>query len=197
MVRVSNVAPDAAEAPPSSMIRAARPGDASALADLAAATFPMACPAEMTAEDISQYLADHLGERHFEQYLADPKRSLLVLEADRRTAHGLAGYSMLIHTPPADPEVRAALPARPSSMLSKFYLRAAAHGSGLARLLMAATLDAARDAGAHAIWLSVNEHNLRAQKFYAKNGFEVVGGMNFPTARLVLRDFVLERRLLA
>jgi diamine N-acetyltransferase len=195
MVRVSNVTPPAAEAPPSSRIRAAVPGEGLALAGCAAATFPMACPPEMTAADISDYVAANLGEQHFEQYLADPRRSLLVVEDDAELSPRLAGYSMLIHTPPADEEVRAALTIRPASMLSKFYLRADAHGSGLAHRLMAATLDAARQAGALAVWLSVNEHNLRAQKFYAKNDFRTVGGMDFPTARLVLRDYVLERRL--
>jgi diamine N-acetyltransferase len=197
MVRVSNVTPPAAEAPPSSSIRAALPGEGTALAECAAATFPMACPPEMTAEDISDYVAANLGEQHFEQYLADPRRSLLVVEDDAEVSPRLAGYSMLIHTPPADEEVRAALTVQPASMLSKFYVRADAHGSGLAHRLMAATLDTARRAGAHAVWLSVNEHNLRAQKFYAKNGFRTVGGMDFPTARLVLRDHVLERRLQA
>lgn len=197
MVRVSNVTPSAAEAPPSPSIRAALPGEGAALAECAAVTFPMACPPEMTAEDISDYVAANLGAQDFEQYLADPRRSLLVVEDDAEGSPRLAGYSMLIHTPPADEEVRAALTIRPTSMLSKFYIRADAHGSGLAHRLMAATLRTAQRAGARAVWLSVNEHNLRAQKFYAKNGFRTVGGMDFPTARLVLRDHVLERRLQA
>jgi hypothetical protein len=58
---------------------------------------------------------------------------------------------------------------------------------------MDATLSAAAENGSRAVWLSVSEENVRAQKFYAKNGFRTVGGMNFPTGRLVLRDFVLER----
>ncbi|EMY32501.1 putative acetyltransferase [Arthrobacter crystallopoietes BAB-32] len=177
------------------MVRPARAGEAAALAEVAAATFPLACPPAMTAEDIGDYVAEHLSEEHFAQYLADPARSLLVLEEGTGSGGRLTGYSMLIHTPPADPEVLAALTVRPSSMLSKFYVRPDAHGSGLAHRLLAATFDTAASTGARAVWLSVNDENLRAQKFYAKNGFRTVGRMDFPTARLVLRDFVLERIL--
>jgi len=177
------------------VVRRAGTEEAAALAEVAAATFPLACPPAMTAEDIDAYVAGHLSAEHFARYLADPARSLLVLEESTGTGVRLTGYSMLIHIPSADPEVKAALTVRPSSMLSKFYVRPDAHGSGLAHRLMAATFDAAADAGARAVWLSVNDENLRAQRFYAKNGFRTVGRMDFPTARLILRDFVLERAL--
>jgi diamine N-acetyltransferase len=190
-------------APPAdAWIRQATVDDAAALAELAATTFPLACPPVMTEDDISGYIAEHLTEARFNSYVANAERSVMVVEepdadpgdsSSTRVSRRLVGYSMLIHTPPLDVEVQAALTLRPTSMLSKFYIRADAHGSGLSHQLMNATLSAAAENGSRAVWLSVSEENVRAQKFYAKNGFRTVGGMNFPTGRLVLRDYVLER----
>ena len=190
-------------APPSgALIRQATADDAAFLAELAAATFPLACPPVMTEDDINGYIAEHLTEVRFSSYITTAERTVLVLEESNvdagdapaaGTGGRLVGYSMLIHTPPLDVEVQAALTLRPTSMLSKFYMRANAHGSGLSHRLMDATLSAAAENGSRAVWLSVSEENVRAQKFYAKNGFRTVGGMNFPTGRLILRDFVLER----
>ncbi|MCW2132597.1 GNAT family N-acetyltransferase [Arthrobacter sp. VKM Ac-2550] len=184
------------------LVRKATADDAAALAELAAATFPLACPPVMTEDDINGYIAEHLTEARFSSYIADAERTVLLLEESNvnegdahaaPTGRRMVGYSMLIHTPPLDVEVQAALALRPTSMLSKFYIRADAHGSGLSHRLMSATLSDAAENGSRAVWLSVSEENERAQKFYAKNGFRIVGGMNFPTGRLVLRDFVLER----
>ncbi len=192
-----NAAPSA-----DALIRQATADDTATLAELAAATFPLACPPVMTEDDINGYIAEHLTEARFSSYIANAERTVLVLEepnADAgdapitRAGRRLVGYSMLIHTPPLDVEVQAALTLRPTSMLSKFYIRPDAHGSGLSHQLMNATLSAAAENGSRAVWLSVSEENVRAQKFYAKNGFRTVGGMNFPTGRLVLRDYVLER----
>jgi ribosomal protein S18 acetylase RimI-like enzyme len=188
--------------PADAVIRQATADDAVALAELAAATFPLACPPVMTEDDINGYIAEHLTETRFSSYIANAERTVMVLEGPNadpgdapatRPGLRLVGYSMLIHTPPLDVEVQAALTLRPTSMLSKFYIRADAHGSGLSHRLMNATLSAAAENGSRAVWLSVSEENVRAQKFYAKNGFRTVGGMNFPTGRLTLRDFVLER----
>ena len=188
--------------PADASIRQATAEDVTVLAELAAATFPLACPPVMTEDDINGYIAEHLTEARFSSYIANAERTVMVLEepnadagdaSSPRTDQRLLGYSMLIHTPPLDVEVQAALTLRPTSMLSKFYMRANAHGSGLSHQLMNATLSAAAENGSRAVWLSVSEENVRAQKFYVKNGFRIVGGMNFPTGRLVLRDYVLER----
>jgi len=63
--------------------------------------------------------------------------------------------------------------------LSKFYLAPEQHGSGVATTLMAATLTEAAATGAEFCWLGVNQRNERAAKFYAKQGFEVIGTKRF------------------
>jgi diamine N-acetyltransferase len=172
--------------------RPAAPTDAAALAGLAAETFPLACPPHTTAEAIAAFVAEHFTIARFEEYLADPSRSLVVAEEpDGR----LVGYTMLIAGEPSDADAAAAVAARPAIELSKFYTRAAAHGTGVAAPLMAATLEAAAETGATAVWLGVNEENARAIRFYEKHGFVKAGRKHFVVGGRVEDDWVLARSL--
>lgn len=177
-------------------IRIAERPDASALAELAAETFPLACPPSTTPEAIAAFIAEHLTVERIAGYLDDVDRVLLVAEEpDGR----LVGYSMLIgreHGEPGDADAATAVSARPAIELSKFYTRALAHGTGaVAGPLMAATLDAAAAAGAATMWLGVNEENARAIRFYEKHGFAKVGRKHFNVGGRIEDDWVLERPL--
>lgn len=181
-------------------IRIAELTDAAALAELAAETFPLACPPSTTAEAIASFIAAHLSARRFAEYLTDAARIVLIAE---ETDDRLVGYTMLIGGEPGDADVAAAVTARPTIELSKFYTRAAARGTGVAGPLMAATLDAATlDAasatgatGAASVWLGVNEENARAIRFYEKHGFVKVGRKHFPLGERLEHDWVLEQPL--
>jgi ribosomal protein S18 acetylase RimI-like enzyme len=177
---------------PDITIRSASSEDAASLAELAAQTFPLACPPHTTAEAIAAFIAEHFTIARFDGYLGDTDRTLLVAEeADGR----FVGYSMLIAGEPADADAAAAVGRRPTIELSKFYTRAAAHGTGVAQPLMAATLDAASTTGARSAWLGVNEENARAIRFYEKHGFAKVGRKHFNVGGRFEDDWVLERPL--
>ena len=102
---------------------------------------------------------------------------------------------MLVDAQPSDPDVAAAVRRRPTVELSKIYVLPEAHGSGGARALMEAGLDWARTRGALGVWLGVNQQNERAQRFYAKSGFTVVGTKRFLVGGRHEDDFVMERPL--
>lgn len=173
-------------------VRTAGVEDAGALAELAALTFPLACPPGSTPADQQAFLAQHLSAGRFTGYAVDPARVLLV--ADDATG-ALLGYTMLVRATPADPDVRAALTLSPTVELSKCYVHPDHHGSGVSSRLMAATLEAARGTGAAGVWLGVNQLNDRAQRFYARHGFAVVGTKHFQVGSRVEDDYVLERPL--
>ncbi|MBF4462985.1 MULTISPECIES: GNAT family N-acetyltransferase [unclassified Rathayibacter] len=173
-------------------VRRAVASDAERLAELAGETFPLACPPHTTAEAKAEFIRTVLSSERFRGYLADPMRSVLV-EEDGSGA--LDGYTMLVRVEPSDPDVRAAISSAPSVELSKFYTRSERHGSGLAARLMAATLEEARASGAAGVWLGVNQENGRAQRFYLKHGFAVVGRKRFLVGDRHEDDFVLERPL--
>jgi GNAT superfamily N-acetyltransferase len=173
------------------VIRSAVPADAAALAVVAAATFPLACPPHTTEEAKAEFIAAHLTETSFEGYLADPERALFLAEVDGEPV----GYTMLVFGEPYDADVAAVITLRPTVELSKVYLLPGHHGAGVSAALMAASLQAAGARGAVGIWLGVNEENTRANRFYEKSGFELVGRKKFLVGERWEDDFVRERAL--
>nr|WP_235481356.1 N-acetyltransferase [Agromyces sp. Leaf222] len=179
-------------------IRQARPTDAAALAELAAETFPLACPPSTTAEAIAEFIAANFTVERFTEYLADADRILVVAEAgivdDDSGTGELVGYTMLIAGDPTDADVAAAVTTRPTIELSKFYTRKVLHGTGsVAGPLMTGTLEAAEATGVAAVWLGVNEENERAIRFYEKHGFVKSGRKHFRLGDRDEDDWVLVR----
>jgi ribosomal protein S18 acetylase RimI-like enzyme len=160
------------------------------LARLAALTFPLACPPHTTDEAKAAHIARHLGEGSFRGYLADGTRALFVAETT-----GLVGYTMLVEGEPDDADVAAAVATRPTAELSKVYVHPDHHGAGLAAALVTVTLDEAARRGAASVWLGVNQENVRANRFYEKNGFALVGTKRFQVGDRYEDDYVRERIL--
>jgi diamine N-acetyltransferase len=172
-------------------VRIATAADAATLAEVAAATFPLACPPSTTKEAIADFISKNLSETSFEGYLADPTRVLfLAIEDD-----AAIGYAMLILAESADPDVAGSVTLRPTSELSKLYVRAGHHGTGTSLALVDAAMDMARANGKRGISLSVNQENSRANSFYEKSGFIRVGVKKFLVGEVYEDDFVRERPL--
>lgn len=173
-------------------VRPATAADASALAEVAGATFALACPPSTTEEAKADFIASALSAAAFTRYLADPARVLLV---DDPGEGPLDGYTMLVLGDPADGDVARCLRIRPTSELSKIYVRPGQHGRGAAGALLARTLEDARGRGAAGVWLGTNQENERAQRFYGKHGFERVGVKRFRLGDRYEDDYVYERAL--
>jgi ribosomal protein S18 acetylase RimI-like enzyme len=173
------------------ILRRATAADVPRLAELAALTFPLACPPHVTEQAQAAFIAAHLSAPRLEEYLADPARDLLVAV----DGGALVGYALLVAEEPADADVAAAIRIRPTVELSKCYVHPAHHGAGVAAALMAASLEAAAAREAAGVWLGVNQQNGRAQRFYGKSGFERVGVKRFLVGENYEDDFVYERPL--
>ncbi|MFY2790507.1 GNAT family N-acetyltransferase [Rhodococcus sp. KRD162] len=173
-------------------VRVAEVADADRIAEVAAQTFPLACPPGTRPQDIEHFIANVLSTRCFESYIADAARTVLV---DDSTDSEVVGYAMLVSGAPADPEIRAALSHHPTLEISKLYVSPSEHGSGSAARLMTFALSYARESGCAGAWLGVNQRNVRAQKFYAKHGFEVVGTKTFVVGVQTHDDYVMQARL--
>jgi ribosomal protein S18 acetylase RimI-like enzyme len=173
-------------------IRPATVVDAEALAEVAAVTFPLACPPHTTQEAKASFIASVLSPERFAEYAADDRRRLFVAEDD---SGEIIGYTLLNLGEPADEDVRAAVTVRPTAELSKCYVMPGHHGHGVAGRLMEASLAAAADAGAAGVWLGVNEENARAQRFYGKHGFGRIGAKRFLVGDRLEHDWVMERAL--
>ncbi|QAV71111.1 GNAT family N-acetyltransferase [Salinibacterium sp. UTAS2018] len=175
------------------LIRRAFESDAELLHELARQTFPLACPPGTTAEGIAAFISEHLSANSFTQYLNDSSREILISEVDGEAS----GYVMFCVDEPTDPDVAAALTVRPTVELSKCYVLGQFHGSGSAAALVSAGIDWARDREFAAVWLGVNQENARANRFYEKMGFELVGTKKFLVGGRWEDDFVRQLTLLA
>lgn len=141
--------------------------DAAALADLAAVTFPLACPPSLPAEAVAAFIAEALSTAAMAGYLADEDRLLLV--AAPATGEHLLGYTMLVEQPDAAGEV----------VLDKCYVHPDHLGSGLADSLLRASIERAVGRGATRMVLGTNVANRRAQRFYTRHGFALTGRRSF------------------
>ena len=173
-------------------VRVATLGDAHRVAEVAASTFPLACPPGTRPDDIEQFISNVLSAEHFENYIADPNRAVLI---DETVDAHVVGYAMLVSGTPTDPDIRATLSHEPTIEISKLYVEPTQHGSGAAGRLMSSSLSQARESGCAAAWLGVNQQNVRAQKFYTKHGFEIVGTKKFVVGVQTHDDYVMEVRL--
>ena len=165
--------------------------DLSELADVAARTFPLACPPAATAENIAAFIEENLSQARFREYLADPDRVVLAARDEGR----IAGYVMLIRGVPDDDDVQRAVALRPAVELSKMYVLPDSHGAGVSAALMAAAVQHAGELDAKCVWLGVNQQNQRAQRFYAKHGFAINGTKTFRLGAGIEHDYVMVRPL--
>ncbi|OBH26738.1 acetyltransferase [Mycobacterium sp. E342] len=153
--------------------------DVRRLADIAARTFALACPASVTPENIAAFVDANLSAGRFAEYLADPRRAIMIAEHDDR----ITGYAMLIRDAGDDD----------AAELSKIYVAGEYHGTGVAAALMDLALATAGEWGARRVWLGVNQANQRAQRFYAKSGFTVSGTRTFRVGASLENDFIMTR----
>ncbi len=167
----------------------ATPDRLAELAELAACTFPMACPPSATPHDVAAFIAENLSPARFGEYLDDPDRVVLTAMEDRQ----LIGYAMMIRGVPDDADVERSVVVRPAVELSKMYVLPEAHGCGVSAALMSAALQTAATLGAACVWLGVNQQNQRAQRFYAKHGFAVTGTKTFRLGTDIEQDYVMVR----
>jgi len=182
-------------------IRRADAADAAMLSAFAERIFRETFEASNDPADMAAYLAEAFAVERQREEIAAADAIVLLAEdltgsADRGTgsnadaprATPLAGYSHLTAGEPPD------CVAGPDLLeVKRFYVDSTWQGTGLAQLLMRATLDAAVASGARTVWLGVWEHNPRAIAFYRKLGFAEVGAHDFMLGRDRQTDLIMVR----
>lgn len=189
------------------LVRRATPDDAAALAALAALTFPLACPPGASPEAIAEHVATQLSPERFGAWAASAAHALLLVEPAQDDASGSSpraaddgprrspeplGYALLVRGEPDDPDVAGAVGPGEAVELSKIYVHPAAQGTGVASTLMAAATEAATRLGPGLpVWLGTNGLNARAQAFYRKHRFDVVGRRTYVVGGETHSDVVM------
>jgi diamine N-acetyltransferase len=169
------------------VIRTPTPAEAEPLARFAERTFRDAFAAENRPEDMDAYCATAFTTAAMRGYLTDGSITTLIMVTDDGS---LAAYVQLRSGGPGQ-DLEMPEPIE----LWRFYVDRVHHGRGIAQQLMDAALDAAVARGAATLWLGVWEHNTRAQAFYRKFGFVVVGSHTFVLGTDVQTDHVMARGL--
>lgn len=184
--------------------------DSSLAADysaLASRTFPDACPPDMADDDITAFLEENLSEDTFAAHIESTDH---VVVGIRDNKNELIAYSLCIipeadgaagveDGAPVDVVLSNGERIGPLIEMSKFYLDRAWRGTGLAGMLMNATLHelASRTRAWERpyVWLGTNPKNRRAQGLYAKLGFEQAGRRQFMVGEQNNDDIVMARTL--
>ena len=168
-------------------IRGGRREDAEPLSVFAARIFHESFAADNDPADMLAYMAIAFSAAQQARELADPANTYLIAESEG----AIVGYALLRSGDDAPDGVA----ERPSVEIVRFYVDRAWHGSGLATRLMEAALVEARAKRARGVWLGVWEHNVRAVRFYTKQGFRDVGSHTFVLGSDVQTDRVMFREV--
>ena len=169
-------------------IRQAYAEDAKPLTDLAYTTFwdAFAAHPKNAPEDLNYYMRQAFNIEQIGAELADEKSIFLLAEIDGE----LAGYSKLI-LDNIEPGITAERPVE----LSRLYSQQKFLGKGVGQTLMDACFERARADGRDVMWLGVWEFNPRAQRFYEKNGFRVIGSHTFLLGSDPQTDLLMQKEV--
>lgn len=135
-------------------------------------------------EDLRAYLTEKYGAAIQRAEIVDPKvRYRLALRGG-----AIVGYCMMgvLEMPVDDAD---------GVELHRLYVDESVKGAGVADALMEDCIVWARSRGAKALYLSVWEENLRAQRFYKRHGFEHHGEWQFMVGKTADRDLIWRRAL--
>jgi ribosomal protein S18 acetylase RimI-like enzyme len=167
-------------------IRKANEADTGLLARTAVETFRTTFQGTCTDRDLEAFLESAYREENFREEIGRARSDYFLIESGGEAA----GYAWVAETAP--PEcVRGPAPVE----LVRFYIRAPWQGQAAARLLMEHCLSHARALGYRTMFLGVWEHNVRAQRFYARYGFRRVGEHVFQVGTDPQIDWWLEASL--
>jgi ribosomal protein S18 acetylase RimI-like enzyme len=160
--------------------------DAAALADFWRETFSATFGALYPVADLKAFIAQSYGESLQAAEVADPDtHNRLALDGARIVGAAKLGAFKL----PIAPNC-----AHPLE-LHRLYVAEDAKGAGVADALMSWALDRARRRGAEAVYLGVYQSNERAQRFYARHGFEIVGDYLFEVGATRDPEWIMRARI--
>ena len=170
------------------LIRQAVSKDAKLLTDLAYTTFwdAFAHHPKNAPDDLNHYMRQAFNQEQISTELADAKNIFLIAEINGEAA----GYSKIIID-----NIEAGITAKRPVELSRLYAHQKHLGQGVGQMLMDACFQRARAEDRDVMWLGLWEYNPRAQRFYERNGFRVVGSHVFLLGKDPQTDLLMQRAI--
>jgi ribosomal protein S18 acetylase RimI-like enzyme len=167
------------------VVRRAVVADAPVLAELAAATFPLACPPGFDPDAVARHIRLRLSADAFRINLADVGLEYFVAVLPDGRAVGYLLVAM----------GEGPVPGRRLLEVRQIYVRPELHGAGLGAQLMALAARRAWALGLEGLWLGTSKVNARAIAFYRKQGFVEQGERVFLVHDVPNEDWVMVRAL--
>ena len=168
--------------------RDATPADAALMARIGPETFMETFGHLYTPENLAAFLTNH-KEENWRTELEDKRYAVRIAEQEGAPV----GFAKV-----GPPSLPASLPFAvegPVAELKQFYVLGPWQGTGVAQALMEWVLGEARRRGAAELYLSVFIDNHRAQRFYARYGFESVGRYAFMVGTHADEDIIMRLTL--
>ncbi len=179
-------------------LRPARTEEIEALVQLGRATFPDACPAFLSDDDVQAFMDATFTPEQVASWVNSDDAALIVAE---RVASGqLLGYVLVERDLPdganelvTDPRPRCLERYSQAELgyVCKLYLLPSVRGGGIAGALMDQAKKAAANWGVKTMWLATHETNRRAQKLYKRCGFKNAGKRSFKVGSATCKDVVM------
>jgi ribosomal protein S18 acetylase RimI-like enzyme len=164
----------------------AGPSDAELLVELGKLSFYEAFSEETAPPDMADHLQTAFKIEDIKTQLKNDQSLFIIIETDAAAA----GYAYLHpETPPdcvKDPN---------AIQLVRLYLRRKYYARDVGNTLMKACLAEALSRGYRSVWLSSWELNHRANSFYKKWKFRIVGRAKFKVGSDIQNDFIFARRI--
>lgn len=167
-------------------IRLATAADANLLAALGAATMYETYFETDDPQDMSKYIVDNFNPDAMKSELEDTNNVFFLAEINGK----FVGYAKLRMGQPVD-----AVKDKNALELHRLYVLEKMTRHGIGEILMRKCLDEAKRKGYEALWLSVFDLNVRAQKFYEKLGFAQIGETDFFYDEKAFNCFVLVKKV--
>ena len=170
--------------PPETVIREARREDAELLVELGKRSFREAFGAQTSPEDMAAYMDTSFSLDDIKTQLNNKDSLYLIVDFQTEPV----GYAYLYPTQP-----HTSINGHMAIQLIRFYLLKKCYGLGVGNALMQSCLTKSRTRGYETVWLSSWELNGRANAFYKKWHFQVVGRQKFVVGNDVQNDLILMR----
>jgi ribosomal protein S18 acetylase RimI-like enzyme len=171
---------------PDTVIREANRQDAELLVELGKRAFYEAFAEKTASEDMTAYLQTTFSIEETKTQLNDKDSLYLIIEHQADSV----GYAYLCPTRPPE-----CIKDPKAIQLIRFYLLKKCYGLGVGNTLMQTCLDESYARGYRSVWLSSWELNGRANAFYKRWHFKVIGRQKFVVGSDVQNDHIFSLQL--
>ena len=163
-------------------IKSAVEKEAGILSELSRSTFVETFAKDNSKEDMDSYVAQTFSEDKQLIEIQDSKRRIEIAWFENQAVGFLHLYNG-----PIDPAVK----ENNALEVLRLYVDSKWHGKNVGAKLMERCFEIAREERTKTLWLGVWEKNFRAQTFYKKYGFHVVGAHIFKLGNDEQTDLIM------